>query len=109
MKITHYDDKDGLLYVITNAFVGSIPVGPVVLVKIADVLAIGLVSVKHSKTPVHIEDIVKMNDRAQDSVQAANEWGSFADIVLKSLSCPLTCLSNSTRADIGRQNKSFNH
>ena len=47
-------------------------------------LANGLVSVKHSKIPVRIGDIVKKISRAQDSVEAANEWGSDNDNVLKS-------------------------
>ena len=114
---THYDDKDGQLYVTTKVFVGS-PFGPVVLAEGAPVLANGLVSVKHSTIPVHIWDIVKMTGRAKGSVQAANEWDSDDDSILKSdrayyshslisESSHSTSLSNSNRADADRQKRSL--
>ena len=78
---THYDDEDGQLYVTTKVFVGSSPVDPVVMAERAPVLANGLVSIKHSKIPGHIGDIFTMTGRAQDSVQAANEWRSDADSI----------------------------
>ena len=59
-----------------------------------------------------------MTDRAQNSVLAANEWGSDDDSVLNfdraynsyspiSESGPPTSLSNSNRADVGREKRSL--
>ena len=45
-------------------------------------LANGLVSFKRHEIFVHIRDIVKITDRAQYSVQVANELGIDDDSVL---------------------------
>ena len=83
MGNAHHDDEVGIPYVKTKKVVESSPVGLVVLAEIAPVLANGLISIKHSRIPNQIGDIVRMTGRTQDSIQAANDWESNDHSILK--------------------------
>ena len=57
---THYEDKDNLLYVTKEIYVGKSPVGPDILVKRAPIMKGGLVAKRIDATPVYEEDAVRM-------------------------------------------------
>ena len=60
MGTTHFNDEDGLLYVTQKVYVGSSPVGEVILVSRAPVHSNGLVSSRVDSTPICVEDIVRL-------------------------------------------------
>ena len=61
---THYDDEVGLLCVTQKVYVGSSPVGKVMLVSRAPVLRNGVVSSRADSSPAHVADIVRMTGKA---------------------------------------------
>ena len=80
---TLFDDEDGLLYVTTKVFEGSIPDGPCILGERSPILANGVVSARHSTVSVHVRNIVLMIIRAQESESTAVERGSDVENVLE--------------------------